>query len=93
MGFWLIPEKVARNGPLRAVYGHYMGLNFGVFWQTDQLKHVFSMRTKKERFTGVFFGCYRGKAYAIPVYAIIDRFPLVREHRSAVRRLFSFFLE
>jgi hypothetical protein len=62
MGFWLIPEKVARNGPLWADYGHYMGPILGVFWQTGQLKHVFSTRTEKERFTGVFFGCYRGKA-------------------------------
>jgi len=29
----MIPGKEAGKRPLWAVYGHYMGLNFGVFWR------------------------------------------------------------
>ena len=31
--FCMIPEKEAAERPLWADYGHYMGLNFGVFWR------------------------------------------------------------
>ena len=34
MGFWLIPKIVAFLGASMADYGHYMGLNMGLFWQT-----------------------------------------------------------
>jgi len=35
MGFWLILKIVAIIGASMADYGHYMGLNLGVFWQTE----------------------------------------------------------
>jgi hypothetical protein len=30
----MFPEKEAAKRPPRAVYGHYMGLNLGVFFKT-----------------------------------------------------------
>ena len=54
MGFRPVPEKKAAGWPLLSDYGHYMGLNFGVFWQMGQLKCPFSEGTETGRFTGVF---------------------------------------
>jgi hypothetical protein len=34
MGFWSILKIVAVFGASVADYGHYMGLNLGLFWQT-----------------------------------------------------------
>jgi hypothetical protein len=56
MGKYPIQEKEAPGWPLLPAKGHYMELNLGLFWQTKRLKCAFFMRTKKERFTGVFLG-------------------------------------
>jgi hypothetical protein len=35
MGFRSFPEKDAAGWPLLPDYGHYMGLNPGVFWRIN----------------------------------------------------------
>jgi hypothetical protein len=63
MGFPPIPEKEAAGWPLLPDYGHYMGLNLGVFsqmgrynsvnfggWQSDGITDVFFWKTGR---TGV----------------------------------------
>lgn len=49
-----LPETLLWPG-----YGYYMGLNSALFWQMGRLNCVFSTRTEKERFVGVFFGGLR----------------------------------
>jgi len=33
---WIVPEKEAAGTHPWTNYGHYMGQNFGAFWQTDR---------------------------------------------------------
>jgi len=65
MGFPPIPGKEAAGWPLLPDYGHYMGLNLGVFWRDLQLKGLFSTRTEKKRFAGLFSGGSRDRYPAV----------------------------
>jgi len=65
MGFRPIPEKEAPNWPLLPDYGHYMGRNFGVFWQTGHYNCPDSFRMESDGFTGLFSAGSRSKDPAV----------------------------
>jgi len=56
---WAIPEKEAAGRPLWADCGHYMGLNFGVFWQIKHNINIFLVLRESTGSTGVFLGDLR----------------------------------
>jgi hypothetical protein len=59
MGFRSFPEKGAKKRPLQADYGHYMGLNLGLFRQTGLNIDSYFWGGQSNGFTGLFFGSYR----------------------------------
>jgi hypothetical protein len=55
MGICMIPEKEAEKRLLWADYGHYMGLNLGLFRQIKDYMSPFSFPVESDGFTGVFW--------------------------------------
>jgi hypothetical protein len=49
----MIPEKEAAGRPLWAVCGHYMGLNFRLFFKTGDLKRLYFQGAQSDGFTGI----------------------------------------
>jgi len=60
MGFRSFPEKEAAKRPLSGDNGHYIGLNFGVFWQIKHYNHPDLFRVESDGFTGVFLHQKKG---------------------------------
>ena len=56
MGICMIPEKEAEKRLLWADYGHYMGLNLGLFWQIKRYNRPDFLPLESDGFTGVFLG-------------------------------------
>jgi hypothetical protein len=54
MGFNVALKTVAFYGLLWPVKGYYIGLNFGVFWQTGRYIRSFLFPVESDGFTGVF---------------------------------------
>ncbi|MFZ1898817.1 hypothetical protein [Methanoregula sp.] len=51
----MIPEKEAEKRLLWADYGHYMGLNLGLFWKIKRYNRPNFLPLESDGFTGVFW--------------------------------------
>ena len=55
MSICMIPEKEAEKRLLWADYGHYMGLNLGLFWKIKRYNRPNLLPLESDGFTGVFW--------------------------------------
>jgi len=79
----MFPDPGAAGGPLTAVYGHYMGLNLGLFWQKGEHMPFDFRGGQSDGFTGVFF---TGRHHIV----VLSRpTPLLRESRNSLRGAFA----
>ncbi len=79
-----IRKKEAAKTRIKGSKGHYMGLNFSLFWQTGAFKRSDFRGSQSGGFTGVFPGSDQGGMTGMP--ALRGFQPLIVHSRKSLHK-------